>query len=272
MIPEAFHLGPLAISPFGIVMVAAFLSARAQLLWGLRRFEAGDVDDANAIVLAAGLWGIVGAKIYYAILHWDWRFSLDWLRSGLVWYGGFLLAVVAILWTIRRHRLDGWRTADAAAPALALGYGIGRIGCFLVGDDYGMPTDLPWGVAFPHGLPGPTTAEFMHRVYGARLPPGVAADELVPVHPTQLYETLLGLLIWGVGIVLIRRGASRGGVITPIVGLLALERFGVEFLRAKDDRLLGPLTVAQLISVLVVLACVWVWFRRPGAREAAAAP
>lgn len=267
MIPEIFHVGPLAISPFGIVMVAAFLAARAQLLWGLRRLDAGDADEANAIVLAGGLWGIVGAKLYYAFLHRDWRLSLDWLRSGLVWYGGFLLAVVAILWTIRRRRMDPWRTADAAAPALALGYGIGRIGCFLVGDDYGMPTDLPWGVAFPHGLPGPTTAEFMQRTYGATIPSGVEPGQLIPVHPTQLYETLLGVAIWVLGIQLIRRGARPGGVTAVVIGLLAAERFAVEFLRAKDDRLLGPLTLAQLISVLVVVGAVCVWRRRPRARE-----
>lgn len=263
MIPEIFHVGPLAISPFGIVLVAAFLAARAQLLWGLRRLDAGNADEANAIVLAAGLWGIVGAKLYYAVLHRDWRLSLDWLRSGLVWYGGFLLAVVAILWVIRRRRMDPWRTADAAAPALALGYGIGRIGCFLVGDDYGMPTDLPWGVAFPHGLPGPTTAEFMARTYDAEIPPGVDPGALVPVHPTQLYETALGLGIWLLGRRLIKRGVGPGGVAAAVVGLLAVERFAIEFLRAKDDRLLGPMTVAQLISVLVVGAAAWTWSRRP---------
>jgi phosphatidylglycerol:prolipoprotein diacylglycerol transferase len=270
VIPEAFHIGPVPISPFGIAMVAAFLAARSQLLWGLRRLEAGDVDEANAIVLAAGLWGIVGAKLYYSVLYGDWRFSLDWLRSGLVWYGGFLLAVVAILWTVRRRRMDPWRTFDAGAPALALGYGIGRIGCFLVGDDYGMPTRLPWGVAFPYGLPGPTTAEFMQRAYGARVPPGTAPDALLPVHPTQLYETVAGLAIWGIGIYLIRRGARAGGVATLVIGLLAVERFGVEFLRAKDDRLAGPFTVAQLISVLVVAAALWVGVRR--ARAAGARP
>jgi phosphatidylglycerol:prolipoprotein diacylglycerol transferase len=271
LIPEVFHFGPLAISPFGIVMVAAFLAARAQLLWGLRRLDAGDADEANAIVLAGGLWGLVGAKLYYAFLHGDWRLSLDWLRSGLVWYGGFLLAVVAILWTIRRRRMHAWPTADAAAPALALGYAIGRIGCFLVGDDYGMPTDLPWGVAFPRGLPGPTTAEFMQRTYGAEIPAGVAPEALVPVHPTQLYETFLGLAIWGLGILLTRRGLRPGSVVTVVVALLAAERFGVEFLRAKDDRLLGEMTLAQLISVLVVVVALWAWTRRPRAREAGSA-
>ncbi|MGH9465077.1 MAG: prolipoprotein diacylglyceryl transferase, partial [Thermoanaerobaculia bacterium] len=187
MIQELFHLGPLAISPFGPTLVMAFLAARWQLQWGLRRLGAGGAEEANAITLNAGLWGLIGAKLYYAILHRDFRLSLDWLRSGLVWYGGLVLGGLAVLWTVRRLRLDPWRVVDAAAPAVAIGYACGRIGCFLVGDDYGMPTNLPWGVAFPYGLPAPTTAAVMRQAYGAELAPDIPADALVRVHPTQLY-------------------------------------------------------------------------------------
>ena len=106
--------------------------------------------------MAAGIGGVLGAKIYYALLYRDW--SLLFERFGLVWYGGLILGTLAVIWVARRRRLTGWAVTDAAAPGLALGYGLGRIGCFLVGDDFGMPTDLPWGVAFPKGLPAPTTA------------------------------------------------------------------------------------------------------------------
>ena len=124
MIQELFRIGPLSISPFGVMLVAAFLAAFFQLRRGMKQLGVGDDDDASAIVFAAGVGGIVGAKIYYAILHGDWRLLLD--RSGLVWYGGFLLGTAAVIWTMRRRRLPAWPTADAAAPALALGYGIGR--------------------------------------------------------------------------------------------------------------------------------------------------
>jgi len=250
MINELFHIGPLSISPFGVMLVAAFVAAWAQLQWGLRHYGVGDGEDASALVLAAGIGGILGAKIYYAILYRDWSLLLE--RFGLVWYGGFLLGALAVIWVGRRRQLPAWPVLDSATPGLALGYGLGRVGCFLVGDDFGMPTNLPWGVIFPRGLPGPTTAGLMRQEYGAEIPWEIPDNELVAVHPTQLYETLAGLVIWAVGVRLIRRGAPPGVTTLTVLSLLALERFLVEFLRAKDDRFLGIFTVAQLISLAVL--------------------
>lgn len=265
MIRELFNIGPLAISPFGVMMVIAFLAAWAQLRWGVRRLGIGDEEDASAMLLAAGVGGIVGAKIYYAILHHDWRYLFD--RSGLVWYGAAILGTLSVLWVIRRRKLLIWPTLDAAGPAVALGYGLGRVGCFLVGDDFGYPTRLPWGVKFKYGLPAPTTAEFMRREYGAEIPSGVEPGDLVAVHPTQLYETLAGVAIAAVAIWLIRRG-SRPGVAGLIAfGLLAAERFSIEFLRAKDDRFFGNFTVAQIISLAFILICLVLYRSRRG-REA----
>ena len=141
MIPELFHLGPVSISPFGPAMVAAFLLAWAQLRWGLKQYDLLDEENASAILLAAGVGGIVGAKVYYALLYMDWRLLFD--RSGLVWYGGFIGGALAVLWTARRRGLPLLRLVDIATPAMAVGYGVGRIGCFLVGDDYGTATRLP---------------------------------------------------------------------------------------------------------------------------------
>ncbi len=271
MIPELFRIGDLAISPFGPMLVLAFLTARWQLQWGLRRLQAGDSEDANALTLNAGLWGFIGAKLYYSLLHRDLRFSLDWLRSGLVWYGGLVLGGVALLWTVRRLRLDPWRAADAAAPAVAVGYACGRVGCFLVGDDFGMPTSLPWGVSFPYGLPAPTTAGLMREAYGADIPAAVAAETLVPVHPTQLYETLAALAIWALGCWWIRRRPRPGGVALPVLSLLAAERFAIEFLRAKDDRFFAGLTLAQVVSVALIALLLLLW-RRPRAARLASEP
>ncbi len=250
MINELFHIGPLSISPFGVMLVAAFVAAWAQLQWGLRRLGVGDAEDASALVLAAGIGGILGAKIYYAILYRDPALLLE--RFGLVWYGGLILGALAVIWVARRRQLPAWPTLDAAAPGLALGYALGRVGCFLVGDDFGMPTDLPWGVAFPKGLPGPTTAGLMRQEYGAAIPWEIPDHQLVTVHPTQLYEVLAAILIWAVGVRLIRRGAPSGVTTLTVLTLLAAERFLVEFLRAKDDRFLAGLTLAQLISLLVM--------------------
>jgi phosphatidylglycerol:prolipoprotein diacylglycerol transferase len=265
MIQELFRIGPVSISPFGVMIVAAFLSAYAQLRWGLKRLEAGDAEDASAILLAGGLGGIVGAKVYYAALYGDWRLFFD--RAGLVWYGGFILGAVAVLWVARRRRLNGWAIADAAAPALALGYAVGRVGCFLVGDDFGMPTGLPWGVRFPHGVPAPTTAGLMRHEYGADVALEIPDSELIAVHPTQLYETLAVGGIWLIGAWMLRRGARRGTTTLVVVSLLAVERFLVEFLRAKDDRFVGDLTLAQIFSLIALVIVGLLWRRLPGSNE-----
>lgn len=266
MIPELFRIGDFAISPFGLLLVAAFVASYLQLRWGLARLGAGGDEDASAILFAAGFGGIIGAKVYYAALYQDWRLLFD--RSGLVWYGGFILGTVAVLWVIHRRRLPAWSAADAVAPALALGYGVGRIGCFLVGDDYGVPTTLPWGVAFRHGLPA-TTPDNLRRFFGVEVPAELAGLDYVPVHPTQVYETVLALAIWGFGLWLLKRRPAPGSVVLAVFALLACERFAIEFLRAKDDRVLGMFTLAQGWSVfaLLVLAALW-WVRR---RRAAAA-
>jgi phosphatidylglycerol:prolipoprotein diacylglycerol transferase len=259
MYPEILRIGSFTISSFGLMLVLAFVAAYFQLSWGLRRTGAGNEEDASSILFAAGLAGIAGAKIYYAVLYRDWHLLFD--RSGLVWYGGFLAGSTAVLWVLHRRRLPPWPTADAVAPALALGYGIGRIGCFLVGDDYGMPTTLPWGVKFPHGLP-PTRAGEL-RAFGAAVPPEVPDNTLLAVHPTQIYEAVLGVAICAVGVALLRRRLRPGTTALVVLALLAVERFGIEMLRAKDDRFLGPFTLAQMISLGVLVAIVALWPRRP---------
>ena len=263
MIQELFRIGSFSISPFGVMLVFAFLGSYLQLRWGLRKHGIGDEEDASALVFAAGVGGIVGAKVYYAILNTDWHLLFD--RSGLVWYGGFILGALAVLFTMRRRRLPGWETADAVVPALALGYAIGRIGCFLVGDDYGRPTNLPWGIAFPNGLPS-TTAGELRQAFGVDIPASIPDTDLLRVHPTQLYETLAGLLIWGIGLWLFRRGLRPGTVALVLLALLAVERFLVEIVRVKDDRFFGPFTMAQVISIcvlLIVFAATWLRSRQP---------
>jgi phosphatidylglycerol:prolipoprotein diacylglycerol transferase len=268
MIQELFHIGSFSISPFGVMLVCSFVASYLQLRWGMRLQGIGDEEDASAIIFAAGVGGIVGAKVYYAILYHSWRLLFD--RSGLVWYGGFVLGTAAVLWTMRRRRLPLWPLLDAATPALALGYAIGRIGCFLVGDDYGRPTSLPWGVAFPVGLP-PTTAGALRDSFHVNLPASIPDSQLVRVHPTQIYETLTCLVLWWIGVQLLRRevahedeprGGAPGSTALPMFCLLAVERFLVEILRAKDDRFLGPFTLAQAISVLVLVLVAVIWLAR----------
>ena len=175
-----------------------------------------------------------------------------------------------ILWQLGRRKASIPRAADAAAPALALAYAVGRMGCFLVGDDYGRPTDLPWGVAFPQGAP-PSTAHNLSTMFGVSVPAGIPGDTVLAVHPTQLYEVGMSLIIFAVLWRLRSRIAQAGMLFAIWLSLAGVERFVVELFRAKDDRFLGALTVAQTISIgLVVAGIVLIQrTRRPGGTQVA---
>ena len=175
MYPTLFRFGSFEVTTFGVLVALGALAGVWVFSRELRRSGLSP-DGVDAAVIGV-LGGMAGAKIVWAI---EFRgdapfFSLLFSRGGLSWFGGFLGGVGAGLWALRRRGIPLLPALAAAAPALAVGHAIGRIGCFLVGDDYGQPTDLPWAVAFPRGLP-PTT---------------------VPVHPTQIYEAVgLALIAW----------------------------------------------------------------------------
>ena len=261
--PLIIKLGPLTVTGYGLMMMAAFLLGGWVMQRELRRRGLNE-DYAADIVVAAVIGGIVGAKLWYVALTRDPGALFS--RGGLVWYGGFIGGTLAVI-------LNGWRrkvptalTADIVAPVLALGYAIGRVGCFLVQDDYGLPTNLPWGMRFPQGLP-PTTAANLQQMYGATLPSGTPPWEVVPVHPTQLYEVAVMMLaFWFMWRLRAHRHAT-GWLFGLYLILGGLERFLVEFLRAKDDRFLGPLTIAQVTSLGLVLVGVFLtaklWQPRP---------
>jgi len=248
-------LGGAPITSFGVFMLFAFLTGGYVLRAEMRRMGE-DPDRAWDLVFMAVVGGIVGAKLYYLLLNYR-ELAADPLgmilsRGGLVWYGGFLLATALVVWEIRRQKLPLAATADAIAPALALAYAVGRIGCFLVGDDWGRPTDSWVGVRFPRGTP-PSHVDQIERLFGISVDPELVEryGQVVPVHPTQLYEVAMSTLIF---FVLWRlRGRHAPGWLFMLWLMLAgVERFLVEFLRAKDDRFFGALTLAQVISLAVV--------------------
>jgi phosphatidylglycerol---prolipoprotein diacylglyceryl transferase len=231
--PE-ISLGPLTLQSFGLMFALAFLAAGA-LVWK-RLGEIGKpVDWAYEIGFAALIGGVVGSRLYYLVQHWE-SVKDDLLGnlfsgSGLVWYGGAIGGALAVLaWAWYR---DFLRLAllDLAAPALALGYAIGRCGCQLSGDgDYGKAWDGPWAMAYPNGTK-PT-------------------DQTV--HPTPVYETLtmglIALLLWR-----LRDKLTNGLLFALYLLLSGAERFLVEFIRRNEDVALG-LTQAQLISLAMILA------------------
>jgi phosphatidylglycerol:prolipoprotein diacylglycerol transferase len=247
--PFIVHLGPLEVTGYGLMLMVAFLMGGWLIARQLRERQLRE-EYAADIVAAAVIGGIIGAKLWYVALTGDPGALLS--RGGLVWYGGFIGGAIAVI-------LNGWRlkvplrwTMQVVAPALAAAYALGRVGCFLVNDDYGRPTSLPWGVRFPQGLP-PSTAGNLHQLFGVQVPPGIDPSTVLAVHPTQLYEVTAMLLAFAVLWVLRRRGHPAGWLFGLYLVFAGVERFLVEIVRAKDDRLLGPFTVAQLTSAILIV-------------------
>lgn len=238
---------PHEITGYGLMMMVAFLVGGWLIARELRRRRLHE-DYAAEMVAAAVVGGIIGAKLWYVALYQD--AGALFSRGGLVWYGGFIGGALAVI-------LNGWRlgvplrwTMQLAAPALALAYAIGRVGCFLVGDDYGRPTDLAWGVRFPDGLP-PSTAGNLQALFGIPVPPGTEPSTVLAVHPTQIYEVVLMTLAFAV-LWRLRDARPTGWLFGLYLVFAGVERFFIEILRAKDDRLLGPFTLAQLTSVILI--------------------
>jgi len=257
MYPTLIRIGSFEITTFGLMMFLAFVAAGWILTRQFRRYGLSD-ELASTMVMAAALGGIVGAKIYYAILYRSWHELFA--RAGLVWYGGLIGGLLACSYVIIRNKVDWLVAADATAPALAIGYALGRIGCFLVGDDYGAPTNGWWGIAFPKGSP-PTTAGSL-RDFGVRVDASIPDYEVLRVHPTQIYESLAAFVMFGILMLLVRKPHRKGRAFAAFLVMMGIERFLVEIVRAKDDRFLGPFTVAQLISALLVIAGAILFSRR----------
>jgi phosphatidylglycerol:prolipoprotein diacylglycerol transferase len=229
--PTLFRIGTFEVTSFG-VMVA--LGALVGIwLFGRELARSGLPEDASNAAVAGVLGGLVGAKLLWTVEHVGDGPVLSLLlsRGGMSWFGGLVGGVTAGLFVMRRQHLPIVQALAAATPALAVGHAIGRIGCFLVGDDYGRPSDLPWAVAFPEGLP-PTTDH---------------------VHPTQLYE-MAALLVLAVVLIRWRRRRVPDVIVLGRYFLIAgAIRFAIEFVRV-NQRVLGPFTVAHLISAGLMVA------------------
>jgi len=250
-------IGGEPITSFGVMMLLSFLTAGFLLKAEMERCGY-DGERAWDFVFTAVIGGIGGAKLYYILVNlprlMDDPAGLLFSRAGLVWYGGFILATVLIIWQVRRYELPLGKMADIHAPPLAIAYAVGRVGCFLVGDDYGRPTGSWVGVAFPQGSP-PTTVDVFQNYFGVTVDPALIErfGNVLPVHPTQLYEvgmsTLAFLILWR-----LRGHKHRAGWLWMLWMVFAgIERFVVEIVRVKDDRFFGVLTVAQLISIGLII-------------------
>jgi phosphatidylglycerol:prolipoprotein diacylglycerol transferase len=273
MFPELFRIGNFPVNTYGVLLALAFLSA---LLIAARLAARDGLPRERVYDL--GLWmllaAIVGSKLLMLFTEPGYRenpwslFSLDFLRSGGVFYGGFIGAAAVGYFLIRRYRLPWWKTADAFAPGIALGNAIGRQGCFAAGCCWGKPTLLPWGVHFTeagHQVTGvPTVVAQLddpaQQAYWAEKLGGLFQP--VHLHPTQLYESFGALLIFFFLLWLHRRKRFSGQVILFYAVLYAVMRFTIEIFRddPRGDILglttLTSLSTSQMLSIIVGVAAI----------------
>ncbi|HUV70398.1 MAG TPA: prolipoprotein diacylglyceryl transferase family protein [Terracidiphilus sp.] len=251
------HIGPLSLPTFGLMLWLAAVAAAFVMDRAFRR--AGITADAVGMVAIAVVLGIVGAKLWHVVdtpiefREEGWR--VLWDTAGFAWFGGLVFGISALVFQGWRAKIGGLRTLDLAAPSAAIGYGIGRIGCFLSGDGcYGLPTKLPWplGMSFPNGIE-PTP-------FGVR------------VYPTPLLECAAGLLIGWWLWRLLGKAHPLGTIVGQYLILSGMARFLVEFIRRNPKVLLG-LSNAQLASVGSMFAgaalILWAARRHPAPEPAA---
>ena len=246
--PLLIHIGRFTVTGYGVMMMLSFLVAGWIYARELRRLGLDAAIAWDTVVIAV-VGGLAGSKLYFAISVG--RLSAAFSRGGLVWYGGLAGGTAAVLAYMWLRKLPIRTLLDAVSPSLMVGYMLGRVGCFMVNDDYGLPSRLPWAVAFPQGSP-PSTAAVLSQQFHATIPAGVRPEQVLAVHPTQLYEIALSFVVFGLLWRWREHRHAAGWLFAAYLVLSSLERIVVEVFRAKDDRVLGPVTVAQLLSAGLV--------------------
>jgi phosphatidylglycerol:prolipoprotein diacylglycerol transferase len=262
MHPILFEIGGFPVYTYGVLLAAAYLLG---LQFALMRARTRGLDPNR--VMDLGIWiiisALVGAKLLLLIVDFD-TFGrnpaelLTLVRSGGVFYGGLIAAVIVALWYLRRHRMPMWTVTDVFAPGIALGHVIGRTGCLFAGCCFGKPTDVPWAVTF--------RSEYAAQNVGTPLN--------IPLHPTQLYEAGAELLILGLLLLTEKKGRPfPGRTFWAYMLLYAISRFVIEIYRGDPRGMVGMFSTSQFVSVILVpLAIVMliVLSRRSGPEPAAA--
>jgi phosphatidylglycerol:prolipoprotein diacylglycerol transferase len=247
--PFQFPVGPLDFTGFGIAVVVSFMIAQV-VSESMMRMRGENPDPIGDMILGAVIGGLLGAKLYFVVVLGNW--DALWSRGGFVFWGGLIGGAIGVLLIARLKKVSWWTTLEVGAPAVAAAYAVGRTGCWAVGDDYGRPWSGPLAVQFPQGAP-PSTVGVMQSEFGVRFPEAMDPATVVAVHPTQLYETAMGLVMFFV-IWRMRNHRHAAGWLFGIYCVLAgIERFVVEFFRAKDDSLAVGITIAQSIAIAAIL-------------------
>lgn len=254
MYPVLFQIGPLTIYSLGVLWGLAAICAGYVVWLELKRYRL-DPELASSMVFAAAVGGLIGARLLLILEEWNHFLRSPWdlilSGAGFSWYGGLIGGTMAVAWLVRRNDILWLKAADISAPALALGYGVGRIGCFLAGDaTWGKVTDVPWAMAFPNAVAG-----WVDPLTGVPYPPGVG------VHPTPIYETIQSLLVFGILWSLRKKGYPGGAIFGLYLILAGSMRFLVEFWRANPVVGLG-MTEYQWISLSLILFAGYLLYRR----------
>jgi len=249
MLPILFQFGPLTIYSFGVFMALAALAAAWVVQAELKR-NGDNPELASTMVFAAAIGGLVGARILFIVEDWSNFLRSPWdyifTGAGFTWYGGFLGGVLGVTWVVRKNNIPWLKAADIAAPALAIAYGVGRLGCHVAGDgDWGAVTNVPWGVAYTNAIIG-----WVDPSTGIPYPPGVR------VHPTPIYEFLESVLIFGILWVLRKKEYAPGTLFWLYLALSGLARLAVEFWRLNPVVGLG-LTEAQWFGGAMIFVGLW---------------
>ena len=250
MHPILFTVGSLRFPTYGVVMVLAILAAICTILRLGRRegLDSSQLLDFSTWLLLVGL---VGAKVLMILSDWSYYrqnpgeiFSRSTLLAGGAFYGGLIAAALFAVWYVRLHHLPFWKVVDVYSPAVSLGLGVGRIGCFAAGCDYGKPTNSAWGVVF--------TSPIAHEVSGVPLG--------IPLYPTQPIMSLASLSIFGILLWRYSRKSRDGEIFVLYLALYAVARFFIEFLRGDEDRgfvFHHLLSTSQFIAILALAAAIW---------------
>ncbi|MCI0412674.1 prolipoprotein diacylglyceryl transferase [bacterium] len=250
MLPVLFRIGSLEIPSFGVMLACGIFLAG---LYFIKQFPSTQREELVSLLAYCIFAGLIGARVNYMLEHWrDGQvLSMFFSRSGLTVYGGILAGIATAILYCRKHGLPIKKVLDAGALAICIGYAIGRIGCQLAGDgDYGIPSNLPWAMAYPDGT----------------------APVYVPVHPTPVYETILYAILFIALLKWKKRGLADGKLFAIFLILAGLERFWIEFIRLNPV-LFWNLTEAQIVSIVLICVGVYEWFsssRRPDVRKVAA--
>jgi len=242
MHPILLKIGPFTIYSYGLMIalgfaIAIFLACRRAHLFGL---NADRIIDLAVFLL---LGGIIGARVFYILLNLNYYKinmfeAIDLTKGGLVWYGGFAAALLVLIWYIKKNKIKFWPVADFMAPYVALGEAFGRIGCLLNGCCYGREASAgyPSGIIFP--------------------------GESVIRYPTQIYSSVILLLIFMILRLWQERRHFAGEIFLGYCALYSMKRFFIEFLRGDNPQIMLGLTISQIISVIVFVLAVAIFTQK----------